>query len=173
MKRILPLFLAVALLTASLSGCAGKGGSGESLTTEKRTELYKTAIESARDTKANSDRPLSVTGEEVPEIIFEMLGITKDDLSAYAMYVSAMNIQAYAVTALYPAEGKSETVMTGLQDFIDRQKKSFENYLADQYEIARNAKIEKLDDGTILLVMCEGQDEIFSSIKSAINKQGK
>ena len=40
--------------------------------------------------------------------------------------------------------------------------------LADQYEVALNAKLETLDDGTIVMVMCEGQDEVFDAIVSAI-----
>lgn len=51
---------------------------------------------------------------------------------------------------------------------MDRQKQSFEQYLADQYDIANNARLETLEDGTILLVMCEGQDQVFTAIRSAI-----
>lgn len=41
-------------------------------------------------------------------------------------------------------------------------------YLADQYEIASNARVETLEDGTILMVMCEGQDDVFTAIKTAV-----
>ena len=79
-----------------------------------------------------------------------------------------MNVQAYGVAAVYPAEGKDEAVRAGLQGFIDRQKQSFELYLADQYEIASNARLETLSDGTIVLVMCADQDTVFQSMRERI-----
>ena len=56
----------------------------------------------------------------------------------------------------------------GLQGYIDQQKSSFEMYLADQYEVAKNARLETLEDGTILMVMCEDQDTVFDAISAAI-----
>ena len=56
----------------------------------------------------------------------------------------------------------------GLNAFIDRQKQSFEQYLADKYEIASNARLETLEDGTILLVMCEDQYAVFDAIRDTI-----
>ncbi len=173
MKRMLSLSLAMLMLVAALAGCTNNNGStggsgGKELTVEERTELYKSAIEGARDQQTNTDLPLMVTGDEIPDIIFEVLGVPKADMSAFAMYVSAMNVHAYGVAAIYPAADKSDAVMEALQAFIDRQKQSFDKYLVDQYEIACNAKLEKLEDGTILLVMSEGQDEIFTSAKTAI-----
>lgn len=173
MKRIFTLSLAAIMLLAVLAGCTNNSTGGDSgskeLTTEERTTLYKNAIEGARDEQTNTDFPLIAAGDaDVPDMLFDLLGITKDDLGSYAMYVSMMNVQAYAVVVAYPAEGKSDAVMKGMQGFIDLQKQNFDKYLMDQYEIASNAKLEKLDDGTILLVMCENQDEIFTSIKTAI-----
>ena len=40
--------------------------------------------------------------------------------------------------------------------------------LADQYEVAENARLETLEDGTILLVMCEDQDTVFDAIADAV-----
>ena len=45
---------------------------------------------------------------------------------------------------------------------------SFEMYLADQYDIAKNARLETLEDGTVLLVMCEDQDTVYDAIAKAI-----
>ena len=97
-----------------------------------------------------------------------MLGVTAADMSAFALSVSPMNIKAYGIAAIYPAAGKSDAVLEGLNAFIDRQKQSFEQYLADQYEIAGNARLETLEDGTILLVMCEDQDAVFDAIRDTI-----
>ena len=61
-----------------------------------------------------------------------------------------------------------EAVEAGLQAFMENQQASFQNYLADQYEIALSARLETLDDGTVVMVMCEGQDTVFDAIVSAI-----
>ena len=40
----------------------------------------------------------------------------------------------------------------------------------DQYEVASNAKLETLEDGTVLMVMCENQDTVFDAIAAAIQE---
>ena len=109
-----------------------------------------------------------VQKDDMADVIFELLGVTAADMSAFALSVSPMNIKAYGIAAIYPAAGKSDAVLEGLNAFIDRQKQSFEQYLADQYEIAGNARLETLEDGTILLVMCEDQDAVFDAIRDTI-----
>ena len=92
--------------------------------------------------------------------LMQALGATNADLG--------LMVSAYGIAAIYPAAGKSDAVLEGLNAFIDRQKQSFEQYLADQYEIASNARLETLEDGTILLVMCEDQDAVFDAIRDTI-----
>ena len=46
-----------------------------------------------------------------------------------------------------------------LEAFVAAQQQSFQSYLPDQGEIADNAILKTLDDGTIILVMSEGWDE--------------
>ena len=150
LQRTLPLLLLLALL----AGC-GTSSQPSALTAEERTQLYQTAIESARDAEMNEAIGiLTDAGDDMADVIFELLGVTAADMSAFALSVSPMNIKAYGIAAIYPAAGKSDAVLEGLNAFIDRQKQSFEQYLADQYEIAGNARLETLEDGTILLVMC-------------------
>ena len=141
MKRILTLTLSALLLFSALAGCSNGGGQESQAvkTPEEYTAAYQSAIEGARDAEMNE-----------------------------AVAVSPMNIRAYGIAAVFPAEGKSEEVQEGLQGFIDQQKQSFEQYLADQYDIASAARLETLDDGTILLVMCEDQDTVFDAIKEAL-----
>ena len=159
LQRTLPLLLLLALL----AGC-GTSSQPSALTAEERTQLYQTAIESARDAEMNEAIGiLTDTGDDMADVIFELLGVTAADMSAFALSVSPMNIKAYGIAAIYPAAGKSDAVLEGLNAFIDRQKQSFEQYLADQYEIASNARLETLEDGTILLVMCEDQDAVFDA----------
>ena len=172
MKRILTLTLAAALLLSALAGCSG-GGSQESQavkTPEEYTAAYQAAIEGARDDEMNEAVPvITATDDQMADLVLPMVGITSDNAAAFAVAVSPMNIRAYGIVAVLPAEGKSEEVQEGLQGFIDQQKQSFEQYLADQYEIANAARLETLDDGTILLVMCEDQDTVFDAIQDALS----
>ena len=172
MKRILTLTLAAALLLSALAGCSG-GGSQESQavkTPEEYTAAYQSAIEGARDDEMNEAVPvITSTDDQMADLVLPMVGITSDNAAAFAVAVSPMNIRAYGIVAVLPAEGKSEEVQEGLQGFIDQQKQSFEQYLADQYDIANAARLETLDDGTILLVMCEDQDTVFDAIQSALS----
>ena len=47
-------------------------------------------------------------------------------------------------------------------------QRSFEHYLPDQGEIANNAILKTLDDGTVMLVMSEGWDEVAEGITAAL-----
>ena len=165
LQRTLPLLLLLALL----AGC-GTSSQPSALTAEERTQLYQTAIESARDAKMNEAIGiLTDAGDDMADVIFELLGVTAADMSAFALSVSPMNIKAYGVAAILPAEGKSEEVLEGVNAFVDQQKQNFQQYLVDQYDIANAAKVETLDDGTILLVMCEDQDTVLDAIKTSLN----
>lgn len=164
MKRFFSLMLLPILL---LAGCSSAPES--QLTAQERTELYRSAIQDARDQDANDAFPIITSADDdTASFLLELMGLSAEDMSAFAISASAMNVKAYGIAAVYPAEGKDEEVKDALEGFVDRQKQSFEQYLADQYDIANNARLETLEDGTILLVMCEGQDQVFTAIRSAI-----
>ena len=82
--------------------------------------------------------------------------------------MSLMNVRAYAVGIFRPAEGQAETVQAGLESYVKLQQQSFEQYLEDQYEIAKAAKIETLPSGEIVLVMSEGGDDVLTKINEAL-----
>lgn len=167
MKRIIAAAL---LLTLPLTGCSGKKAE-QALTPEARTQLYETAITAARDAETNQYQPVLTSSEdENADLIFSLLNVSAGDMSAFALSVSPMNVKAYAVAAVYPAAGKEDAVLEGLRGFVESQRQSFEQYLPDQYEIAVNARLETLEDGTALLVMCEGQDSVFDAIRDAIER---
>ena len=164
--------LALVLLAAALTGCGpGKAGENTTLSPAARTELYKNAIESARDQEMNEAVPVITSDrDDLADFILPMLGVTGENASAYAMAVSPMNVRAYGIAAVFPAAGKDEEVLEGLRHFRDTQERNFEQYLADQYEIAQNTRMETLEDGTILLVMCDDQDAVFDAIRDAIER---
>ena len=100
--------------------------------------------------------------------LYHALGLTEEDVEEAAFSVSMMNVQSYGLAIVKPADGKEAAVTEGLQTFIDGQKAAQENYLADQYAIAKAAKLDTVKSGEVVLVMCEEQDTVFSSIKNAL-----
>lgn len=170
MKRILPLLLTLAL---ALTACGGREKKSAK-TPEELTAAYTQAITAARDQETNDYFQVMTSGDETDsgmrEMVFAALGVDPADTSAYGVSLSLMNVSAYAIAAIMPAEGKADTVRKGLEDYIANQKQSFEFYLEAQYEIASNAKLEELSDGTLLLVMCEDQDTVFDSIKASLEQ---
>lgn len=165
MKRLITCTLLFSLI---LTGCASKKQE-QTLSPDEREDLYETAITAARSQEINEAFPLiDDSDDDMAATVFELLGITSADMTAYAISVSLMNVKAYAVAAIFPAAGKEDAVLDGLRAFVDNQVQSFDQYLIDQYEIAVNTRLETLEDGTILLVMCENQDSVFDAIKDVI-----
>lgn len=126
------------------------------------------AITSARGDEENEAYPVQSDKDAIESMYYDVLGFTADDVTELAMSVSLINVKAYGIVIAKPAEGCEETVKAGLQGFIDTQCANFETYLADQYEIAKNAKLETLDDGTIVMVMCENADAVYEAIVAAL-----
>ena len=167
MKRLMIFPLLFALV---LTGCSSKKQEA-TLSPEDRTDLYETAIEAARDEETNQSLPLvDDADDEMATLIFELLGIAPGDMTSYALSVSLMNVKAYAIAAIYPAAGKEDVILDALRAFVDSQVQSFQQYLADQYEIAVNTRLETLEDGTVLLVMCADQDAVFDAIRDVIER---
>ena len=175
MKKMLTLALALALTVTALAGCSGKNGDGGSTppakTPEELTTLYSSSITENGGEMVEYNPVISEAKEDDGSaMILETLGLKTEDMTAFGVSASMMNVQAYGIAAVMPADGKADAVKQALQAFIDNQKQSFEMYLADQYEIASNAKLETLEDGTVLMVMCEDQDTVFDAISAAIQK---
>lgn len=178
MKKLLAMGLALSL-TFALAGCGGNTPANPSdapseppavsLTPEEQSSAYADAINGARDEEMNTYYPAETTvTDDLSNMILPMLGVTAEDMESFAIAVSAMNVKAYGIALIKPAEGKEDTVKQGLEAFVENQKASFEHYLEDQFEIAQNAKVEVLSDGTVALVMCENQDGVLDSIKTAL-----
>lgn len=169
MKKFFTFALALSILV--LSSCS-KPSSDTQLTPEDRAELYSNAITGARTQEENNVFGVMTTPDaQDADLIFQLLGLTEEDMTAYAISISLMNVRAYGIAAVMPAEGKEETVKDAMQGFIDTQKMNFEFYLPDQLQAAENARLETLEDGTVLMVMCENQDTVYDSIVHAIERK--
>lgn len=169
MKKALSLALALALAVTALAGCSGKSGGAAAKTPEELTKLYADAI-TANGGEGVEYNPVVSEAKEGDDsaLLLEFLGLKAEDMTAFGISMSLMNVNAYAIAAIMPAEGKADTVKQALQTYQENQMANFEMYLADQYDIAKNAKLETLEDGTVLLVMCEGQDAVYDAIAKAI-----
>ena len=173
-KKILSLVLGAAMCLSLLAACGTPAANPTptptepELTGEELAAHYKAAIEGARSDEDNQYNTVATTDEELGSIAWEMLGMSADMLDAYAVSISLMNVSAYCVGVFKPVEGQEEAVMTALQTYQQNIETSFENYLADQYDVASSARLETLSDGTVLMVMCSDQDTVFDAIKTAI-----
>ena len=98
----------------------------------------------------------------------DTMGIDPATLDAYAFSMSMMNVRAYAIGVFKPAEGQAEAVQAAVESYVSLQRKSFENYLADQYEVAKGALIKTLPGGEIVLVMSEGAADIMANLEKTL-----
>ena len=120
------------------------------------------------NTTLYSNMPEDADGAMMAPMALEMLGLTVEDVENYAVNMSFMNVKAYNISLIQPKEGKTQAVVDALNTYVSNTQMNFEMYLADQYEVALAAKVDVLSDGTVALVMCEGQDAVFQSIKTAV-----
>ena len=118
MKKSITLMLVLAFVIAVFSGCASTSKT-DGLSPEELEKLYAKAITDARDDELNSAFPVMLGSEEsedevVAEMLLELLGFKSEDAEAYAMSVSLMNVKAYGIVVVKPAEGKADAVKDGL-----------------------------------------------------------
>ena len=168
MKREGALVWAAVWLFA-LSGCSGGGGSR---TAEEWRGLYAQAI-TAHGGEMVEYNPVigEFDGEDARSALaLESLGLKQEDVEAFGASVSVMNTQAYAIAAVQPAQDREEAVREALQGYIDRQQSNFQFYLPDQYQVAQEAQLETLEDGTVLLVMCQDGDAVFEAIRGELER---
>lgn len=178
MKRLCALGL-VLLLAAGLAACGDPADTGP--------KDLPAVLSAARPAADNESYPVftlkgdafGVTGpfadqleaEDVTaqaSIALQMLGLTTEDVEEAAFSVSLMNVQSYAIVIVQPAQNRTGAVKDALQSYIDGQKAAQQNYLADQYAIAKAARLESLKTGQVVLVMRDGQNEVFNAIQNAL-----
>ena len=164
------LTLSTLLLCLLLTSCGPKDPK-PTLSYEERTDLYETAIESARDRSTNEAYPLiDDADDDAAQTTFDLLNLSDKDMTAYAVSVSLTDGKAYAVAAIYPAAGKKDAVLESLRRFVSNRQQTFKEEQPDQYEIAVNTRLETLEDGTVLLVMCDNQDALFDAIRDTVER---
>ena len=144
------------------------GESVEVDTGESSNKRLGEIIDKARPDEDTESFPAETDNENGGLDIF---GLTEEDVSEYAMAYSLMNVHAYGVAIIKPAEGKDEVVSSALKEYNDKMINNFENYLPDQLAIAENAIIE-YQDGYYIFVMCDGCEDVADSIEySLLNEE--
>lgn len=166
MKKTFAAALALSMLT--LAGCSNQPSTPSTAKTpEELTTLYADAI-TAHGGEMVEYNPVVSEFNEESAMFTEMMGLEADEVSAFGVSTSMMMVHAYGIAAVMPAEGEHDDVVEDLQSFIDLKRSQFELYLPDQYEIALNARLDTLEDGTVLMVMTADQDTVFENISKTI-----
>lgn len=172
---------------ASGTGTSGADGSGAQGDQMSEGQRYAFAIRDARPAEENeyfevvsgdagaapffAVNPNSLSEEDMNGMIsmmMETMGLKADTLDAYAFSMSMMNVNAYAIGVFKPAEGKEQEVRTALEEYISLQQKAFEQYLEDQYKIAKGAYLETLPGGELVLVMTENAADVLEALRKAL-----
>lgn len=167
-KRIVAAALS-AVLCFALAACGSKPAGSTS-----GPKDYAAAITAARNDEDNEYQTIlaksTLTEDEasMAQMTLDVLGVTEDQLDDYAISLSLINVRAYAVAVLKPAEGQADAVKEGVEQFVKAQQQSFQNYLQDQYEVAKAAKVSQLPSGEIVLVMCEDAADVYGKIEAAL-----
>lgn len=183
MKRLIAAFLA-SLTLLSLVGCGAAGSAGSA-----QPKDYAQIIHDARPAEDNeyqmiftngsdgkytaidgysADYEADVLSDEIENLLLPGLGLEEGSYTDFAASLSMMMIRVYGIAIVKPAEGKTDAVKDALESFVLSQQQSMENYLADQYEIALNAKVKVVPTGEVVMVCCENSDTVLANIEKAL-----
>lgn len=101
-------------------------------------------------------------------LALQSLGIAAEDVQEAAFSLSLMNVQSYAVAIIKPVQNRTGEIKEALKGYIEGQKAAQQNYLPDQYAIAKAARLETLKSGEVILVMRDGQNDVYTAIEKAL-----
>lgn len=100
--------------------------------------------------------------------VLDLLGLTDEDITEYAVTYSPMNVHAYMIGVFKPAEARDDAVIGALKSYHQSMIKSFEQYLPDQLKIAEDAVIFT-EDGYIGIVMCENSEDVKDNLTTGLS----
>ncbi len=139
--------------------------------TAEDNEYLELVYGDAESAPAFVGNPNELSDEQAAESINMMLqtmGLDGETLDAYAFSMSMMNVRAYAVGIFLPAEGQADAVMAALEEYVSLQQQAFEQYLEDQYTVAKGALLRTLPSGEIVLIMCDGAPDVMAAVEKAL-----
>lgn len=160
MKKLLSGILAL-ICCFSLVSCSAPADS--------TPKDYVKIINEARLAEDMEAFPLvSTKDDEMADSVFAMMNLNPDDIDTFAISCSFMNVQAYCVAIIKPVDGKTEAVSGAVTEYVSMQQKNMENYLPEQFEIAKNTKQATVKSGEIVVCMSADSSDVFDKIKSAL-----
>ena len=106
--------------------------------------------------------------DEIANMMMPMLNLEDGMAEDFAASLSTMMVQSYGLAIVKPAEGRTQDVVGALNAYVESEQQSMEHYLEDQYQIAKNAKVETLPSGEVVLVCCEDSDTVLANLKKAL-----
>ena len=122
--------------------------------------------------------PACGTGNFLAEILRRKLAVVKSrygshpaDYERYAVSAGTVITLSYGVFIILPKQGMHDAVMAQVESFVEQQQKAMENYLQDQYEIAKGAIIKTAPTGEILLAMCQDAETVMSNMEAGLAAQ--
>ena len=157
MKKVFALFAVCLVFMTFVTGCSSKRD-------YTNDELIRIINENGGEGAEYNPARAFDSEEGVRPMFYERYEIDKENIQAGAQPVSLINVKAYGILLIQPKEDKSEEVMKDLNGYVEKMKKSFENYLRDQYEVANSTILKQQDDGLIILVMAEDARTIYDNI---------
>ena len=165
MKKTFVLILVFLFTMGLFSGCSsGQPGQGGGSTRD-----YAELIRSLRSEEENQVYPIITSPEDSEyEITFATLGGTDENMERYAVSLGLMITQAYGVVIVLPKEGTRQEVVDQLNNYVELQKNAFENYLADQYQIAKAAIVKEMETGEVVLVMSRNAEAVMQGIEDGL-----
>jgi len=104
--------------------------------------------------------------------VLDLLQIAENQVLEYSVALSMMNVHAYLIAIIKPADTQDDVIEAALENYKSSMIKSFEMYLPDQLEIAKNSIIFA-ENGYLGLVMCDGQDKIKDNITNYLEQLDK
>ena len=156
MKRLLSAIIAAALMLTMLAACSSN--SNANLTSDNLAKI----INENGNEMTGSNPAIALDSN-----LFEWNEWDKANFEAGAFSFSLMNVQAYTIAIVKPADGKKDAVLKYFSDYQALQESNFNMYLEDQYEIAKSAVTEEVN-GYIVFVMAENADSIAANIKAKL-----
>lgn len=162
MKKLLSAVIAAAMLLSVLSACSSNAGSDLS-----NEDLAKIINENGNEMTEYNPAAALDSGDENLSTLLQWQEWNKANFEKGAFSFSLMNVQAYTIAIVKPAEGKKDAVLKYFSDYQQQMENNFEMYLVDQYDIAKAAVTQEVN-GYIVFVMAEGADSIAANIKAKL-----
>lgn len=157
MKKCGFLLAALALIMTLFAGCNG-GQNGEAV---KPNQSLDEIVSSIAD-----ELTLPMPAQVDDTMLKDLFYVDPEDAASYSGQFAQVNVSSANILIVEAKDsGKVETISAALERRKQDMMTSFEMYLADQYEIAQNAKIITKGNYVALLMIDEVDraEEIFNA----------